>query len=121
MKFGIIAFAVATMAAAIAPAFAGAVNGADIATAKYTSTKCTPPADPGLLVSAIKSRKAFTNAATAHNEYSAAISDYQKCRVEELNSDQALLVAQAKVEIEAMVAKSNETSAALLEKQKTIQ
>lgn len=120
MKFGIIAFAAAAMAVASAPAFAGAVNGVDIATAKYTSTKCTPPADPGLLVSAIKSRKALSNAAAAHNEYSAALGDYQKCRVEELNADQQVFVGQAKAEIEAMVAKSNETAAALSEKQKTI-
>jgi hypothetical protein len=120
MKFGILAFAAAALAVAAAPAFAGAINGADIATAKYTSTKCKAPADTGLLISAIKSRKAFSNAAAAHNEFSAAISDYQKCRVEEINSDQASLVAQAKAEIEALVAKSNEEATALQEKQKTI-
>jgi len=120
MKLGIFAFAVAAMAVATAPAFAGAVNGVDIATGKYTTTKCKVPTDPGLVISAIKSRKAFSNAAAAHNEFSAAIGDYQKCRVEELNADQQSFVAQAKAEIEALVVKSNEEAAALAEKQKVI-
>ena len=49
MKFGIIAFAAAAMAVAAAPAYAGAVNGIDVASVKYTSTKCKAPADPGAM------------------------------------------------------------------------
>lgn len=119
MKFGIIAFAAAAMAVAAAPAYAGAVNGIDVATVKYTSTKCKAPADPGLLVSAIKSRKALSNAAAAHNEYNDALQTYQTCRIEELNADQQSFFAQLKAEIEPLITKSNETSAALVAKDKT--
>jgi hypothetical protein len=120
MKSVVFAIACATLTAVVTPAFAGAVNGVDIATAKYTSTKCQVPADPGLLVTAIKSRKALSNAATAHNEYNDLLQKYQDCRIQELNADQQALFTQIKAEVEPLVAKSNATSAALMEKNKTI-
>jgi hypothetical protein len=117
--------AIVLSAAAFAPAaFAGTVAGAELATAQYVPTKCKKPEPLTLSVRTIKSAKAFTLAAESHNQHSADINDYIKCRQDELNADlqalQASSVVALKAENEAYVAESTKTADELKAKQEEI-
>jgi hypothetical protein len=120
MKIAVIVTGALSLAMTSIPAIAGTINSVEVTGSKYTSSKCKAPEAPGLVIRTMKSGAAFTKAAEAHNVFSAAISDYQKCRVEELNADQAVLVAQAKADIEALIAISNAEAAELTAKQKEL-
>ncbi len=121
MKFGVFAIGGLSLAFALAaPAFAGTINGVEMTGAKYATSKCKTPADPGLSIRTMKSRTAFSKAAAAHNEFTAAIEDYQKCRVAEANEDQNVLLSQTKADIEALIAIGNAEAAELNAKNKEL-
>ncbi len=121
MKFGVFAISGLTLALALAaPAFAGTINGTEMAGAKYATSKCKTPAAPGLSIRTIKSKTAFGKAAASHNEFTAAIEDYQKCRVAEANEDQNVILSATKADIEALIAIGNAEAEELNAKNKEL-